>query len=178
MEMSKFTASVVIIALLLSIGGNIYQYFNPHIETREYVHEVTVPLSAHVLDSLKLGFKAEFEATLKPKIVKIEDSTRILALLREIIAYRDSLSGLAELHLAYKTDNLAPYGDSLAVDAEFIRQHITVEFHPAARVVQIPVADTVRVIQECRDGFWGTAEKVGIFVGGVLIGSRVQSWLK
>lgn len=163
--LAKFFAVV----LVLVVGLSIYQYLNP--KTVEVVvdREVQVKLTPAILDSLKLAFQAEFKATLRPKIIKIADSTRIKALLGEIIALRDSLKGRAKLELTYDTDTLGRYRDTLRVRADFVSDSVSVVFRPRQRDFSITIRDTI----PCPDSsspFWGTLKDVGLVVGGFLIG--------
>lgn len=133
------------------------------------IDTVRVALTPKILDSLKLSFKYEFEGTLKPRVIAVEDTAKTYALMRKIYALRDSLKGKAALELGYYNENLEPYGDTLEVRADFISQMMFVRFNPKPREFTQVELDTVTVPVPVPEGdpWWMRSL---IFVGGALVG--------
>lgn len=164
---------VLYIVIGLALGGLIAKAFWPTFETKYETKTVEASLTQAQLDSLKLGFKAEFQAELKPVIITTRDTAQVRTLIDEIISLRKQLVGKADLSLEYYTDRMLPYGDTLYVKADFVVGKTTVVFRPTARKFSLPVLTPITFVFDHTGDSWPT--RAVIFLSGVIV--TLLTWI-
>jgi hypothetical protein len=169
MSFKQFTEWAIIGILSLCV---VYLFNVRVVETRYIEKPYKVPISSHELDSLRLAISLEVKGQLKPKIIVVEDTSRIHDLLDELMELRDSLHGKAELSLEYSNDTLGVYRDSIRVKAEFIDSTMSVVFKPTKREYETIRLDTVFVKNPAP--FWRYVEDAGLLLVGAVLGRMTK----
>lgn len=141
--MERLSNSIITLAIIVVLYLGAKELFFPKVVTRIVEKPTTVWLSPAQMDSLELAITLKVKGELKPEIIVKHDTALASRRLKEILALRDSLKGLAEIALEYNADSLGRYGDSLHVRAEFISENMSVVFRPRERSYVTTVRDTI-----------------------------------
>jgi hypothetical protein len=166
---NKSTFAVVFLSIAVGIGASLL-WFRPSTKTTYITHDVSIPLSAAELDSMRLAIEIEVRGTIKPIILTKVDTSLARERLNEIFSLRDSLRGKAKLILAYDTDSLKPYNDTLHVSADFISDSIGVRFRPTSRILNTQITDTLLVPESSSTTYEVVKDVLLIGLGAVLRG--------
>jgi hypothetical protein len=171
--MDRLSNLIIPLAIVVVLGLAAKELFFPRAETRIIEKPVTVWLSPAQMDSLQLAITLKVKGELKPEILVKKDTALAAQRLREILALRDSLKGLAEIALEYNTDTLGKYEDTLHVRAEFVSENISVVFKPRERSYVTTVRDTITY--PVPRGLFDFDVKDGVeLLLGVFLGSRLK----